>query len=130
MLGNPFECRIHCFMEQGRFYQRYEKIINKVNRKKNLKTIKVGTPNTLLVVKMSNAEIAKLIHESVDHILKGLSIVDQERVLKEAHSIWALKAYKLHDQAKQPSQNTSPPTTLSLTSSFFPKGKPSGPGGI
>ncbi|MDH7564682.1 MAG: hypothetical protein QHH24_07405 [Candidatus Bathyarchaeota archaeon] len=30
------------------FNQRYEKIVNKVNRKKNLKTIKVGTPNMIL----------------------------------------------------------------------------------
>ncbi|HIE14730.1 TPA: hypothetical protein EYP70_05600 [Candidatus Bathyarchaeota archaeon] len=30
------------------FNPRYEKIINKVNKKKNLKTIKVGTPNMIL----------------------------------------------------------------------------------
>ena len=36
---------------------------------------------------MSSTEIGKQIHEDVDQILKGLSIEDQERVLKEAHSI-------------------------------------------
>lgn len=30
------------------FNPRYEKIISKVNKKKNLKTIKVGTPNMIL----------------------------------------------------------------------------------
>lgn len=36
---------------------------------------------------MSSTEIAKQIHEDVDQILKGLSIKDQETVLKEAHNI-------------------------------------------
>jgi len=39
------------------------------------------------VVKMNSAEIAKQIHEDVDRILRGLSIKDQETVLKEAHNI-------------------------------------------
>ena len=30
------------------FNSRFEKVINKVNKKKNLKTIKVGTPNIIL----------------------------------------------------------------------------------
>lgn len=36
---------------------------------------------------MSSAEIAKQIHEDVDQMLKGLSIKDQETVLKEARNI-------------------------------------------
>lgn len=36
---------------------------------------------------MGSAEIAKQIHEDVDQILKGLSIKNQEMVLKEAHNI-------------------------------------------
>ena len=36
---------------------------------------------------MSSAEKAKQIHEEVDEIMKGLSIKDQEMVLKEAHRI-------------------------------------------
>ena len=34
-----------------------------------------------------STEIAKQIHKDVDQILKGLSIEDQEIVLKEAHNI-------------------------------------------
>ncbi|MEM3162728.1 MAG: hypothetical protein QW056_07080 [Candidatus Bathyarchaeia archaeon] len=36
---------------------------------------------------MSSVETAKQIHEDVDQILRGLSIKDQETVLKEAHNI-------------------------------------------
>jgi len=36
---------------------------------------------------MNSAEIAKQIHEDVDQILRGLSIKDQETVLKEAHNV-------------------------------------------
>jgi hypothetical protein len=36
---------------------------------------------------MSSAEIAKQIHENVDQIMKGLSIEDQETVLKEVRNI-------------------------------------------
>jgi hypothetical protein len=36
---------------------------------------------------MNSAEITKQIHEDVDQILRGLSIKDQEMVLKEAHNI-------------------------------------------
>ncbi|MEM3356571.1 MAG: hypothetical protein QW166_01955 [Candidatus Bathyarchaeia archaeon] len=36
---------------------------------------------------MISAETAKQIHEDVDQILRGLSIKDQEMVLKEAHNI-------------------------------------------
>jgi hypothetical protein len=36
---------------------------------------------------MNSAEIAKQIHEDVDQILRGLSIKDQEIVLKEARNI-------------------------------------------
>jgi len=36
---------------------------------------------------MSSVDIAKQIHEDVDRLLKGLSIGDQEIVLKEAHNI-------------------------------------------
>jgi hypothetical protein len=36
---------------------------------------------------MSSAEIAKQIHENVDQIMKGLSIQDQETVLKEVRNI-------------------------------------------
>jgi len=36
---------------------------------------------------MSSVKTAKQIHEDVDQILKGLSIKDQEAILKEAHNI-------------------------------------------
>jgi hypothetical protein len=36
---------------------------------------------------MSSVDVAKQIHEDVDQIMKGLSIEDQEIVLKEAHNI-------------------------------------------
>jgi len=36
---------------------------------------------------MSSIDKAKQIHEDVDQLLKGLSIEDQETVLKEAHNI-------------------------------------------
>ena len=36
---------------------------------------------------MSGVNAAKQIHEDVDQMLKGLSIEDQEIVLKEAHNI-------------------------------------------
>lgn len=36
---------------------------------------------------MSSVDIAKQIHEDVDQIMKGLSIKDQETVLREAHNI-------------------------------------------
>jgi hypothetical protein len=36
---------------------------------------------------MNSTEIAKQIHEDVDQILRGLSIKDQDTVLKEAHNI-------------------------------------------
>ncbi|MEM3581431.1 MAG: hypothetical protein QXQ64_09305 [Candidatus Bathyarchaeia archaeon] len=36
---------------------------------------------------MSSVETAKQIHEDVDQILRGLSIKDQEAVLKEANNI-------------------------------------------
>jgi hypothetical protein len=36
---------------------------------------------------MSSVEIAKQIHENVDQIMKGLSIEDQETVLKEVRNI-------------------------------------------
>ncbi|MEM3549898.1 MAG: hypothetical protein QXN87_06145 [Candidatus Bathyarchaeia archaeon] len=36
---------------------------------------------------MNSVETAKQIHEDVDQILRGLSIKDQEMVLKEAHNI-------------------------------------------
>lgn len=36
---------------------------------------------------MSSVDVAKQIHEEVDRLLKGLTIEDQEMVLKEAHSI-------------------------------------------
>ncbi|KPV62369.1 MAG: hypothetical protein AOA66_1348 [Candidatus Bathyarchaeota archaeon BA2] len=36
---------------------------------------------------MSSVDVAKQIHEDADSMLKGLSIEDQERVLKEAHKI-------------------------------------------
>lgn len=36
---------------------------------------------------MSSVDTAKQIHEDVDQILRGLSIKDQEMVLKEAHNI-------------------------------------------
>lgn len=36
---------------------------------------------------MSSVDTAKQIHEDVDRILKGLSVKDQETVLKEAHNI-------------------------------------------
>jgi len=36
---------------------------------------------------MSSVDAAKQIHKDVDRMLKGLSIEDQEMVLKEAHNI-------------------------------------------
>ncbi|MDH7478164.1 MAG: hypothetical protein QHH17_07280 [Candidatus Bathyarchaeota archaeon] len=36
---------------------------------------------------MNSVDKAKQIHEEVDQILKGLSIEDQETVLKETHNI-------------------------------------------
>lgn len=36
---------------------------------------------------MSGVNVAKQIHKDVDRMLKGLSIEDQEIVLKEAHNI-------------------------------------------
>jgi len=36
---------------------------------------------------MSSVDAAKQIHKDVDLVLKGLSIEDQEIVLKEAHNI-------------------------------------------
>jgi len=36
---------------------------------------------------MSSVDIAKQIHKDVDQLLKGLTIEDQEIVLKEAHNI-------------------------------------------
>jgi hypothetical protein len=36
---------------------------------------------------MSSVDTAKQIHEDVDQMLKGLSVKDQETVLKEAHNI-------------------------------------------
>jgi len=36
---------------------------------------------------MSSVDVAKQIHEDVDKLLKGLSIEDQEIVLKEAHNM-------------------------------------------
>jgi hypothetical protein len=39
------------------------------------------------VVAMSSVDKAKQIHEDVDRIMKGLSVKDQEIVLKEAHNI-------------------------------------------
>jgi hypothetical protein len=39
------------------------------------------------VVTMSSIDVAKQIHKDVDRMLKGLSIEDQEIVLKEAHNI-------------------------------------------
>ena len=36
---------------------------------------------------MNSVNKAKQIHEDVDQIMKGLSIEDQETVLKEAHNI-------------------------------------------
>jgi len=36
---------------------------------------------------VNSVDVAKQIHEDVDQLLKGLSIEDQEIVLKEAHNI-------------------------------------------
>lgn len=36
---------------------------------------------------MSGVDVAKQIHKEVDRLLKGLTIKDQDMVLKEAHSI-------------------------------------------
>jgi hypothetical protein len=36
---------------------------------------------------MSSVDTAKQIHEDVDQMLKGLSVKDQEIILKEAHNI-------------------------------------------
>ena len=36
---------------------------------------------------MSSVDVAKQIHEEVERLLKGLTIEDQEMVLKEVHSI-------------------------------------------
>jgi len=36
---------------------------------------------------MSSVDAAKQIHEEVDRLLKGLTIEDQEMVLKEAYNI-------------------------------------------
>jgi hypothetical protein len=37
---------------------------------------------------MSSVDAAKQIHKDVDQMLKGLTIKDQEIVLKEAHNIF------------------------------------------
>jgi len=39
------------------------------------------------MVTMSSVDVAKQIHKDVDRMLKGLSIEDQEIVLKEAYNI-------------------------------------------
>jgi len=36
---------------------------------------------------MSSVDVTKQIHKEVDRLLKGLTIEDQEMVLKEAHNI-------------------------------------------
>jgi hypothetical protein len=41
----------------------------------------------ICLVTVNSVEKAKQIHEDVDEIMKGLSVEDQEIVLKEAHNI-------------------------------------------
>lgn len=47
----------------------------------------LNTNHYFRVVIMSSVDVGKQIHKEVDRMLKGLSIKNQETVLKEAHNI-------------------------------------------